>query len=313
MSVESNLEYVSGLLKHYQSAQIDLTISPTDTMNDEWYIPVGKYAVEAIATACVSARIHQVRSVLDIPCAHGRVLRHLVHLFPGATFHAFDLDRAGVEFCAKNFGATPVHSVEDLTKVDFGTRFDVIWVGSLFTHTSRKITRAWLAHLARFLTPQGIVVATFHGRWSQFVHEIIPFTDDLAWGRIVADFKRSGYGYRNYPVELGHSYMNGSYGVSLAKPNAILRDIEQIPGVRIHLYRERGWGDNHDVVAFGRPSYDELWAVMPADCQSRAARRTRMLPFKSFKRFVKSGLRKTRTWWRAARSSKTAVGSHGHR
>jgi SAM-dependent methyltransferase len=303
MSVESNLDYVSGLLKHYQSAQIDLTISPTETMNDEWYFPVGKYAVETIATACVSAKIRDVRTVLDVPCGHGRVLRHLVHLFPGATFHACDLDRAGVEFCARTFGAAPVHSIEDLTKVDFGTLFDVIWVGSLFTHTSQKITRAWLAHLARFLTPQGIVVATFHGRWSQFVHEILPFTDDLAWGRIVADYERSGYGYRDYPVGIGHSYVNGSYGVSLAKPNAILRDIEQIPGVRIHLYRERGWGDNHDVVAFGRPSYDELWAVMPTDCQRRAAGRTRMLAFRSFNRFVRSGLRQTRTWWRAARSA----------
>ena len=120
----------------------------------------------------------------------------------------------------------------------------------------------WAAHLARFLSPKGIVVATVHGRWSEFVHIDTPFTDDQNWQRIVDGFDRLGYGYADYTRGLSPDIIAGSYGVSLVKPHVTVRDIEEIPGVRIHLYRERGWGDNHDLIVLGRPAIDEAWAVM---------------------------------------------------
>jgi SAM-dependent methyltransferase len=273
MRFDSNIDHVHERLKNYRAAQLNRTLSPKETMNDEWYFPVGEHAIEVIAAACVSARIRDVKNVLDLPCGHGRVLRHLVHFFPEAKLHACDVDRDGVDFCAKTFAAHPIHSREDLTKVDFGTLFDVIWVGSLFTHTSRKITRDWLTHLSQFLTDEGILIATFHGRWSRYVAELTPFIDEPAWNDIIVQYNTTGYGYRDYPTGHSHDYIQGSYGVSLAKPHTIVQEIEEIPGVRIHLYRERGWGDNQDVVVLGRPSHDFLWGTIPAGSAERIARR----------------------------------------
>ena len=231
-------------------------------MNNEWYFQVGRSAVDNILIAMASSRLQSVQKVLDIPCGHGRVLRHLACLFPGAEIHACDLDKAGVDFCASTFGAIPFYSQEELTQVDFGTQYDLIWVGSLFTHTNREATRRWAAHLAKFLSPRGIVVATLHGRWCQSVHKVSPYIAEDRWQAILGDYSTFGYGYRDYPKAESHSFISGSYGVSLAKPHAILSDLEEIPGTRIYLYIERGWSDHQDVVAYGRPKYNAPWPGM---------------------------------------------------
>jgi SAM-dependent methyltransferase len=257
-----NLDYISRLWKNYETQAVDSRISPNDKMNDQWYFQVGKSAVENIGIACIASKVHEVKKVLDIPCGHGRVLRYLVKLFPGAEFHACDLDTDGVDFCASTFGARPIYSREELAAVDFDCQYDLIWVGSLFTHTSRAVNRRWISHLIRFLSPQGIVVATFHGRWSEHVHRVAPYIGQDRWREILEDYHSLGFGYRDYSKEESHSYISGSYGISLAKPHMILRDLEDLPGVRIYLYRERGWADHQDVVAFGLPGYDELWPGM---------------------------------------------------
>jgi len=260
-----NLEYVCSLLANYRATPPSQKISPNETMLNEWYFDVGKYAIEVIAAALVSSKIHEgmqgpkVSKVLDIPCGHGRILRHLVKLFPEAEIHACDLDRDGLDFCASEFGARAIISDEDLTRVDFGCEYDVIWVGSLFTHTSRELTGRWMAHLARFLSPQGIVVATVHGRWSEQVHKQAPYIDEGRWQKILEEYSATGYGYQDYCKEDSHNYISGSYGVSLARPHVIVEEIERIPAVRLFMYMERGWGEHQDVVVFGRPDHAKPW------------------------------------------------------
>jgi SAM-dependent methyltransferase len=263
-----NLNYIHGLLNHYEAAKVSTSLSPTDTMRDQWYFQVGRSAVEVILAALAASKLQRVRKVLDIPCGHGRVLRHLVCLFPDAEVHACDLDKAGVNYCASAFGVRPIYSQEELTAVDFGAEYDLIWVGSLFTHTARETTRRWAAHLAKFLSPHGIVVATFHGRWNQHVHKVAPYIGQERWLEILRDYSAQGYGYRDYTRAESHPFIAGSYGVSLAKPQAVVRDLEDIPGVRLYLYLERGWSDTQDVVAYGRPAYDELWPSMKQEASS---------------------------------------------
>ena len=245
---------LARLYERYLNAAVDETLSPTDTMKDQWYMPVGRSAAAVVYSACVTGWVNDIKSVLDLPCGHGRVLRHLVKLFPDASFDACDLDRDGVEFCASQFGANPIHSKEELSEVDFEKTYDLIWVGSLFTHTTQERTRRWLRHLAQFLAPNGIVVATFHGRYSAEKGGEFGYIEPSRWEGIRAEYESSGYGYSDYPPKAGHDYMNGSYGVSLSGPDVIVRDVVQIPGVRIFSYTERGWAGHQDVLVFGKPA-----------------------------------------------------------
>lgn len=116
-----------------------------------------------------------------------------------------------------------------------------------------------MAYLARFLGPQGIVVATLHGWWSVHVHKIAPFIEEDGWNEILQDYHSLGYGYRDYLKEESHEYISGSYGISLVKPNVTIRNVEHLEGVRIYLYMERGWSDNHDVIVYGSPAHDKPW------------------------------------------------------
>lgn len=200
--------------------------------------------------ACMSSWV-RVKHVLDVPCGHGRVLRHLVKLFPAATFDACDIDANGVAFCASQFGATPINSAEDLTAVTFPKQYDLIWVGSLFTHVCRERTRLWLAHLAKQLSGSGIIVATFHGRYAA-THG--GYIGETTWAQIRKDYEQHGFGYGDYPSNvLSNDGISGSYGVSLSSPAVVVSDAMLIPDTRVFSYTERGWAGHHDVLVIGKP------------------------------------------------------------
>ena len=63
-----------------------------------------------------------------------------------------------------------------------------------------------------------------------------------AWATILEGYKANGFGYAPYPD------MTENYGISLSRPSEIVAMVEDIPGVRLLCYTERGWGDNHDVL-----------------------------------------------------------------
>lgn len=257
-----NTDYVMTRFREYSASQVNRTLSPRETMNDPWYFDAGKGAVQNVVLGLLSSHLAEVRSVLDLPCGHGRVLRHLVKLFPDAEFDACDLDEDGVRFCERTFGARGIVSDPELTRLKFDRTYDLIWVGSLFTHTSEERTFRWLRYLTERLSGQGVLVATFHGRWSEHVHTVAPYVNDGAWQAILRGYRRSGYGYSDYADPESHGFIAGAYGVSMAKPHVLVRGIEGIPGVRIFLYRERGWLDHQDVVVLGRPAFDQRWPNM---------------------------------------------------
>jgi SAM-dependent methyltransferase len=84
------------------------------TGNDVHYFDVGESALHCIETGLFAAQRSKstVRKVLDLPCGHGRVMRFRRKAFPNAELTACDLNRDGVEYCAKSFGAVPAVSRE---------------------------------------------------------------------------------------------------------------------------------------------------------------------------------------------------------
>lgn len=251
----SRLSKMQNLAARYRSAKISEVMSPTETMTGDNYAWVGQSAVEAIVSSVAASLLTEVRSVLDLPCGHGRVLRHLVGLFPDADFDVCDLDDAGTDFCRDQFGAGVVPAELDLCAVSFPRKYDLIWIGSLFTHLPEDATQRYLAHLVKQLTPCGIIVATFHGRWSERMQKLMPYTDDARWSAVQRDFDRWGYGYADYAPGLGHDFVPGTYGISAVRPDHLMQMVQRIPGVRIFHFQEQGWGDNHDVLAFGKPCW----------------------------------------------------------
>ena len=278
---------IDTIYQRFKRSAIIQTIAPDDEMwlgGPDWYFGVGESTVLAMLRALAMGSLQNVETVLDLPCGHGREARHLCAAFPEASFTFCDLNRAGVDFCTKTFGGSGVYSVPDLTQVRLPGPFDVIWVGSLFTHVDQRRTEEWMKFLCECLGDNGVLMATFHGRWSIEVQRTHPLIDRDRWQRILRDFERTGYGYADYGgvsirgagkiIDFADSVPGGrvlarrffgfferarDWGISLSKPERIIEIAGNIPGVRILSYSERGSADNHDVLAVARTDRLKPW------------------------------------------------------
>ncbi len=232
-------------------SSVESRISPRDTMyagDGAHYFKVGLSAMRALEEAMRAAKLSSAGRVLDLPCGHGRVLRFLVRRFPQAQFTACDLDRDGVDFCARTFGATPHYSDADLDALAFEARFELIWCGSLVTHLNEDATRALFRLFARHLAPGGLLVFTAHG---DFVARRMPVGEfdymltNAQVEAINARYDATGFGYEDYPGQ-------GGYGVSLTSPAWVRAQLAAVGGLREVYFRERAWDDHHDVYGFVR-------------------------------------------------------------
>lgn len=238
------------LFENYSAAGFSDVIHRNDVMYNtgpEHYFKVGESALKAILGGFVSSWAQHPSAVLDMPCGHGRVTRHLRAAFPKSELIVCDIDREGTDFCAETFNARPIYSKPDLLKVELPTELNLIWIGSLFTHLDSGRTTKWLAYLCDHLCPHGLLVATFHGYFSKslFSNWDHPLGED--WEKILSDFESKGFGYDRF--QKGDM---GDYGTSASKPSWIMDVACSIPGIRVVCYTERGWANNHDVLVLAK-------------------------------------------------------------
>jgi hypothetical protein len=246
----------AGIYRRYQSSSVNQQIHPNDVMYNTgkpFYHSVGESGLRAILNALSASSCSGVSCILDLPCGHGRVGRHLRAAFPDAQMYFCDIDSEAADFCANTFGGKSIHSQPDLTKVSLPGDLDLIWIGSLFTHLDKSRTEAWLEYLCGQLCEHGVLVATFHGLFTAEHRSPGGGADREA---ALRGMRESGFGYARY-TEFGED----DYGFSVAKPAAILDMATRIRGTRVVSYVERGWANNHDVLAI--------------------AKRDRLLPFKA--------------------------------
>ena len=231
---------VTGMSEH---------IADGDTMfvgRQKHYRSVGQSAWRCIALALLQAGIDEPRRILDLPCGHGRVMRILRRAFPRAALTGCDIERDGVDFCAQEFGATPVYSQPELANVTFDEPFDLIWCGSLVTHLD---TPGWLSTfqlIARSLQPNGIAIITMHGRWVAYLMEQ-GHNYGLQRDRVdavLASYRSTGFGYADYESD--------GYGISLSSPAWVLQELMPWQQLRIVSYSERSWDDHQDVLVVQR-------------------------------------------------------------
>ena len=241
-----DLSTVGKAFERYCEAECSKEIHPNDVMYNtgaEHYFRVGESALRAIFSGLAMSWGGEPRRILDLPCGHGRVTRHLRSAFPNSKMFVCDIDAEGVDFCAENFDAEPIYSKPDLLSVDIPSSLDLIWIGSLFTHLDASRTKSWLTYLSGHLAKHGILVATFHGLFAKdlFSKWDHPLGED--WEKMASDFEESGFGYDRFK-----NGDMGDYGSSVSKPSWVMEAACDIPDIRIVSYSERGWANNHDVL-----------------------------------------------------------------
>jgi SAM-dependent methyltransferase len=225
-------------------------ISPEDNMigtGPERYFRWGLSALECIRLGLRAAEYEgPLRTVLDLPCGHGRVLRMLAAAYPGARLHACDLNEDAVRFCSRTFGAVPVLSDERPEQIVLPGRYDLIWVGSLFTHIDVSSWLGFLRLLIDHMTPGGVLVFTTLGR--TFAGELeraerkATIADPESF---LAAYQRDGFAYQDFPSTHG-------YGLAAARPSWVCATLEQYSEIELISYTEGGWNGRQDAVACRR-------------------------------------------------------------
>lgn len=224
-----------------------IAISTADQWNDQ-YFRIGASALRQVVLAMIATDKKDCRSILDLPCGHGRVLRHIRARFPNASITACDLDRDAVDFCANTFGAKGIYSQDNIHEVSIDEKFDLIWCGSLFTHLDRDQWFEFLEFFSNHLEEDGLLIFTTHGRFpvnKLYQRERDYGLDRLQVSAILNEYKRTGFGYLNYPSK-------DDYGISISAPSWVLSEIQRHPQLRIVSFEEMGWDYHHDVAVCAR-------------------------------------------------------------
>ncbi len=223
------------------------TISPNDDMyfnSKGSYLQAGADALVRIRQAMGLVGKTAPRKILDMPGGHGRVLRFLKAGFPDAELTACDIKKDGVDFCAETFGANPVYSEEDFSAIRMDDDFDLIWVGSLFTHLDRSRWLDLLMFLKQHLAAGGLLVFTAFGRLdARSMRRLGMWEDQIE--RIVRDSDREGFSHQEYKSAHG-------WGLTFCSQEFVHGALEQPPALDLVSHVSQGWLQQ-DVVACTKP------------------------------------------------------------
>jgi hypothetical protein len=249
-------------------------ISPLDRQyrdHPKQYLLWGQRAVHCLRVAMQAGGRDHPGSILDLPSGHGRALRAIRAAFPDARITAWDLDRDAVDFCARVFGAIPVHGEPDPAANTIDERFDLIWCGSLLSHVDAHHWGGFLRLLSQLLSPRGLLVLTTRGRRIAGLMRAGRSRFGLTFREVrmlLDEYGRDGFAH----LEGG---AGGAEGVSLASPAWVCSQLERFPDLRLVGFTEGGYGDE-DVIACIREPLKT--AAMPGAPAKRPIRVPREVP-----------------------------------
>ena len=105
--------------------------------------------------------------VLDFGCGAGRTLRHFLDEARQGELWGADIDSRSIAWLEQNL-CPPLHVRLSREAPPLGLEygsFGLIWALSVFTHLTDS-SIPWLLELHRLLRPEGLMIATYMGRWT---------------------------------------------------------------------------------------------------------------------------------------------------
>jgi SAM-dependent methyltransferase len=120
------------------------------------------------------------KRILDFGCGAGRTLRQFLDEARLAEIWGVDLDAESVRWMEQNL-SPPLHVLQGPAAPPLSfesASIDLAWALSVFTHLT-DTSLAWLHELHRVLRPDGLLIATYMGRWNSTAFFPEPWDEDL--------------------------------------------------------------------------------------------------------------------------------------
>jgi SAM-dependent methyltransferase len=213
--------------------------------DEDSYLRAGKSVARTISVATDLAGLSP-QSILDYGCGHGRVLRWLQAFWPDARLAGADVTENQVSFCAATFGSDPVLIDKPFSEIALPSQYDLIWLGSIFTHMNEVGWRDLFKSLRSHVRPGGIICFSFAGQYvyrslKEGNHWGFKPEDDLT--DLINGYETSGFGFFRQTISNGQPW-----GRSLASPHWVL-EFCLAQSERIVLYSEQSYARRQDVIA----------------------------------------------------------------
>lgn len=213
------------------------------------YVSVGQSAMQNIEASLAAAgrSFADVSTCLDMACGAGRVLRLLQTKIDPLHITACDIDKVGVNFLAAEFGVVPLIAPKDFRKIVFPRFYDLIWVGSLFTHLEPADGFDLLSILAGRLNPRGVLVFSTQGAGCIEKLSFYGWMFPPQEARMRAELDSPGMTYAAYFPQ-----RDPGYGITLYRRDALEAAMQKKfgEGLREVRFAERGWDNHQDVYAY---------------------------------------------------------------
>lgn len=233
----------------YRGQSVNTQIHPNDRMfntnpDTDGYDFVGVSAIEVIVASLALSTRRSVWRILDFGCGYGRVARHLRACFQSSEITFVDIIEEAAEFCARQFDGNFYVSDSDYN-FSGAHGFDLIWVGSVFTHIDFKRMQTLFSILSSKLSKKGILVGTFRGKHMYNITKQRP-KEAEDYAELLAQFDTQGHGYQSY----GRKDL-GDWGLSLITA-ARISQLSDSTEFRQIMFSEAAWANVHDVSAWQR-------------------------------------------------------------
>jgi SAM-dependent methyltransferase len=241
-------EKIYSMWSDYRSRGVNETVDKDDHMYNTAQKPadyfwVGESGLQVVMSILMASPTKAVNSILDFGCGHGRVGRYLRAYFPDAKMTFADVDRECVKFCCGAFAGKGYETPHNFGELQFEDKYDLIWLGSVFTHIDYERMKLLFDKLFASLATAGVVIGTFRGNkmYQTYLRNPEVAARDMD---LIKEFEEHGVAYKRYPN------LPYDWGLSLVSPFRLIAIGERNPEARLVAYTEVGWANAHDVAAW---------------------------------------------------------------
>ena len=175
LTAHNALEYMLAPQRYGRWMQVNCVIDPRDDIfrffanHEIAKNPIREYLSDGWRTLselmllleAVDQPLLKTESVLEFAAGFGRFTRHLAKVLPGRVTCS-DVMPGSIEFLREQFGVEGVQSSHDPEKLVVPTRYDLVFVLSMFTHLPPRMWVPWLRALKRTVKPGGLLVFSVH-------------------------------------------------------------------------------------------------------------------------------------------------------
>jgi len=186
----------------------------------------------------------EVKKVLDFAAGYGRVTRFLTAFYPNKDVWASEIKPNSLEFLSEQFNCKTIQSSYVPEELPNNEKFDIIYVGSLFSHLPEDLFKRWLTVLYELLSPEGKLIISTHDI------SLLNKTDKNAF-IFVEDSEDQAFTEIDDHIEDASVY--GTTYVGIQKAKALLSEV----GIQENQYHHyfRALSNTQDIFIIGRKEF----------------------------------------------------------